>query len=286
MTRTTRQWLVTAAWLAEHLDDPDIAILDGSWHLPPENRDGAAEFLQRHIPGAQFFDINTIADTASGLPHMLPSDDQFTAEMRKMGIGNASRVIVYDTKGLFSAARVWWTFRVMGHDNVAVLDGGLPRWLAEGRAIETGPARQRPEKMFAVQRNAGMVRSIDDVRGLIGGPAAQLVDARPGARFTGEQPEPRPGLTQGHIPGAKNLPFTQLLNADGTLKSEADLRVALAAVGVDAARPVVASCGSGVTAAMVALALAVLGRQDAAVYDGSWAEWGRDAANPVATGPA
>jgi thiosulfate/3-mercaptopyruvate sulfurtransferase len=279
-------YVATPAWLAAHLNDPDLAILDGSWHLPPENRDAAVEFTQRHIPGAHFFDINTIADVASGLPHMLPSDAQFADAVGAMGIGNATRVVVYDTKGLFSAARVWWTFRVMGHDNVAVLDGGLPKWLGEGQAIETGPARARPRQTFTARRTIGMVRSMSDVRGLIGSPTTQLVDARPAPRFTGEQPEPRPGLTQGHIPGARNVPFTHLLNADGTLKSEGALRAALAAAGVDAAKPVVASCGSGVTASMVALALAVLGRPDTAVYDGSWAEWGRDKSNPVATGPA
>jgi thiosulfate/3-mercaptopyruvate sulfurtransferase len=279
-------YLVTADWLAGHLADPDVAILDGSWHLPPDNRDAGAEFDQRHIPGAQFFDINAIADVASGLPHMLPADAQFADAIGRMGIGNGARVVVYDTKGLFSAARVWWTFRVMGHDSVAVLDGGLPKWLAQGRAVEAGPARNKPAQTFVVRRNNGLVRDRAGVRALLGSPAVQLVDARPVHRFTGEQPEPRPGLTQGHLPGARNLPFTQLLNADGTLKSEGDLRSALAAAGVDAAKPVVASCGSGVTASMVALALALLGRTETAVYDGSWAEWGRDAGNPVATGPA
>lgn len=279
-------YVVTPEWLAAHLTDPDLAILDGSWHLPPENRDAAAEFAQRHIPGAEFFDINTVADTASGLPHMLPSDALFASEVSGLGIGNGSRVVVYDTKGLFSAARVWWTFRVMGHDNVAVLDGGLPAWLAAGHPVEAGRSRPKPLRTFTVHRNSAMVRSQSDVRGLISTASAQLVDARPAPRFTGEQPEPRPGLTQGHIPGARNVPFTQLLNPDGTLKSEPDLRAALEAAGVDAAKPVVASCGSGVTASMVALALALLGRPDTAVYDGSWAEWGRDASNPVATGPA
>lgn len=282
----TSPYVVTPAWLAAHLNGPDLAILDGSWHLPPENRDAGAEFEQRHIPGAQFFDINTIADVASGLPHMLPSDDQFAGAVGAMGIGNGARVVIYDTKGLFSAARVWWTFRVMGHDNVAVLDGGFPAWLAAGQLTEAGPARPHQRKPFTVRRNAGMVRSMSDVRGLIGSATTLLVDARPAARFTGAQPEPRPGLTQGHMPGARNVPFTELLNPDGTLKSEAALRAALAAAGVDAAKPVVASCGSGVTASMVALALALLGRTDTAVYDGSWAEWGRDPASPVATGPS
>ncbi len=279
-------YLVTANWLAEHLADPDVAVLDGSWHLPPENRDASAEFAQRHIPGAQFFDINTIADVASGLPHMLPSEAQFADAVGAMGVGNTSHVVVYDTKGLFSAARVWWTFRAMGHDKVAVLDGGLPAWLTLGRAVEAGPARRRDAKQFVARRRSDMVRTMSDVRGLIGSPSVQLVDARPAPRFTGEQPEPRPGLTRGHVPGARNVPFAQLLNVDGTLKPEAELQSVLAAAGVDAAKPVVASCGSGVTASMVALALTLLGRTDAAVYDGSWAEWGRDPANPVASGPA
>ena len=286
MTSIDSPYVVTAEWLSRHLADSDLAILDGSWHLPPENRDAAAEFAERHIPGAAFFDINTIADVASGLPHMLPGDTQFAEAVGRMGIGNGTRVVVYDTRGLFSAARVWWTFRVMGHDNVAVLDGGLPGWLAGGHAFETGPASQRPRQAFAVRRNPAMIRTLTEMRGLIGAAGTQLVDARPAARFTGAQPEPRPGLAQGHMPGARNVPFTELLNADGTLKSEAGLRAALAAAGVDAAKPVVASCGSGVTASIVALALALLGRQDAAVYDGSWAEWGRDPANPFVTGPA
>ena len=286
MTWTNSPHVASTDWLAGHLNDSNVAILDGSWHLPPENRDGGQEFLAAHIPGAQFFDINTVADTSTGLPHMLPSDEFFAQTMTRMGIGDGMRVVVYDTKGLFSAPRVWWTFRVMGCRNVAVLDGGFPRWLAEGRSVEAGVARVRPEQTFTVRRNAGMVRSIDDVRAVLASKSTQIVDARPAVRFTGDQPEPRPGLTQGHMPGAKNVPFTALVNADGTLKSEADLRAVLAAAGVDAAKPVVASCGSGVTASMVALSLALLGNSDAAVYDGAWAEWGANPANPFVTGDA
>lgn len=286
MTWTHSQHVISAAWLAEHVSDPNVAILDGSWHLPPENRDGGTEFLTAHIPGAQFFDINTIADTSTGLPHMLPSDEHFAWAMKRMGIGDAMRVVVYDTKGLFSAPRVWWTFRVMGCRNVAVLDGGFPRWIAEGRAVEAGAAKPRPEQTFTVRRNARMVRGIDDVRGALAQKSAQIVDARPAARFTGTQPEPRPGLTRGHMPGAKNVPFTALVSADGTLKPEAELRAVLAAAGIDAAKPMIASCGSGVTASMVALSLALLGNSDAAVYDGAWAEWGADPANPFVTGEA
>jgi thiosulfate/3-mercaptopyruvate sulfurtransferase len=278
--------IVSTDWLADHLSDPNIAILDGSWHLPPEKRDGAAEFLVAHIPGARFFDIDRIADTSQGLPHMLPPDAMFAAKMAEMGIGNDTHVVVYDSKGLFSAPRVWWTLRVMGGGRVSVLDGGLPKWTAEGRPLEMGQARARAAKSFRVHRDATSIRSIDDVRAVLKSGGAQLVDARPAGRFTGEVPEPRPGLTQGHMPGARNVPFNTLVNADGTLKSEAELRAVLAAAGVDAAKPVVASCGSGVTASMVALALTLLGNGQAAVYDGSWAEWGRDSANPVVKGPA
>lgn len=286
MAWTNSPHIVSTAWLADHLTDPGVAVLDGSWHLPPENRDGAKEFLTAHIPGAQFFDINTVADTSTGLPHMLPPDKLFADTLRAMGIGDGMRVVVYDTKGLFSAPRVWWTFRVLGCRDVAVLDGGLPRWTAEGRAVEAGAAKQRPTQTFAVRRNAAMVRDIADMHKLLSSHTAQIVDARPSARFTGVQAEPRPGLTQGHMPGARNVPFTALVDAQGSLKSEAELRAVLAAAGVDAAKPVVASCGSGVTASMLALSLAVLGNLDVAVYDGAWAEWGANPANPIETGPA
>ena len=286
MTWTNTEHVVSTAWLAERLADPGVAVLDGSWHLPPENRDSAKEFLAAHIAGAQFFDIDRIADTSRGLPHMLPGDALFAATMAQMGIGNDTHVVVYDSKGLFSAPRVWWMFRVMGAKRVSVLDGGLPRWLDERRAVEIGAAKGRPTQTFTVRRNASWVRDIDDVRAVLASGAAQLVDARPAARFTGEQAEPRPGLSQGHIPGARNVPFNSLVTADGTLKSEAELRAVLAAAGLDAAKPVVASCGSGVTASLAALALTLLGNTQTAVYDGSWAEWGRDAANPVETGPA
>ena len=286
MTWIDNEHVVTTAWLAAHLADPNVAVLDGSWHLPPENRDGAAEFRTAHLPGAQFFDIDSIADTSTGLPHMLPSDAVFAAAMAKMGIGNDTHVVVYDTKGLFSAPRVWWTLRVMGARRASVLDGGLPRWKAEGRPLEAGTARPQPPARFTAHRNSALVRGIDEVRVVLAARTAQLLDARPAARFTGEQPEPRPGLMQGHLPGARNVPFNSLVNADGTLKSEDQLRAVLAAAGVDAAKPVVASCGSGVTASIAALALTLLGNRQTAIYDGSWAEWGRDTANPVEMGPA
>jgi len=286
MPSSRHEFLVTTAWLGEHLGDPNLAILDGSWHMPAEKRDAAAEFLAGHIPGARFFDIDKIADTSQGLPHMLPPDQLFAATMGSMGIGNDTHVVVYDVKGLFSAPRVWWTLRALGVSRASVLDGGLPKWRAEGRPLEAGPPRRGPAATFEPRRNPRSVRAMGEVRGILKSGAEQIVDARPAARFTGEQPEPRPGLAQGHMPGARNVPFTQLINADGTLRSEAELRAVFAASGVDPARPVVASCGSGVTASVVAFALAVLGNPAAAVYDGSWAEWGRDPGNPVVKGTA
>jgi len=278
--------IVSTGWLADHLYDPNIAVLDTSWHMPADKRDAQAEFLAAHIPGAQFFDIDKIADASQGLPHMLPTDEMFATTMAGMGIGNETRVVVYDAKGLFSAPRVWWTLRVMGVTHVSVLDGGLPKWRAEGRPVEVGEPGKRRTNLFQSRREQGEIWSLSDMRRLVNSGGTQIVDARPAARFTGEQPEPRPGLAQGHMPGARNVPFTQLVNADGTLKSAAELRIVMATAGVNPAKPVVASCGSGVTACLAALALAVLGNNQTAVYDGSWAEWGRDPANPVAKGPA
>lgn len=286
MSWNNSEHVVSTDWLAAHLGDPAIALLDGSWHLPAENRDAMAEFLTGHIPGAQFFDINAIADPSTGLPHMMPTDEVFAAAMAQMGIGNDTQVVVYDTKGLFSAPRVWWTFRLMGAKRVSILDGGMTRWKAEGRQLEAGTAKARPGAKFTVQRDGSLIRNIADIRGLIGSESTQLVDARPAGRFSGEQPEPRPGLTQGHIPGARNLPFNAVTTADGTLKSEAELRTLMAAAGIDPAMPVAASCGSGVTAAVTALALTLLGNTQTSIYDGSWAEWGKDKSNPVETGPA
>jgi thiosulfate/3-mercaptopyruvate sulfurtransferase len=280
------KFLVETSWLDERLDAPDIIILDGSMHLPTANRDAFAEYKASHIPAAMFFDINDIADEKSSLPHMLPSAAKFASRMRKMGIGDGMRIVVYDSEGLYSAARVWWMFRAMGHQDVAVMNGGLKKWKAEGRPVTDEVTQLRTPRHFTARLHAELVRDRDDVMALLASKTTtQIVDARAAARFKGEVPEPRAGLRSGHIPGSKNVPFATLLNADGTLKSESELAEIFKAAGVDPMKPVVASCGSGVTAGVIALALAKLGQTNAAVYDGSWTEWGMETAGtPVTTG--
>jgi thiosulfate/3-mercaptopyruvate sulfurtransferase len=286
MANGAQRWLVETAWLASHLDTPGLVILDGSMHLPTAKRNARAEYMAEHIPGALFFDIDDIADDTSPLPHMLPPPAKFASRMKKMGIGDGMHIVAYDSEGLYSAARVWWMFRAMGHEEVRILNGGLKKWKAEGRPLEDGEPRRRSERHFTAMLNAGLVRDVGDIKGLLASRAAQIVDARASVRFEGTAPEPRQGLRSGHIPGSRNVPFASLIGADGTLKDEAELAAIFARAGVDIAKPVVASCGSGVTAGVVALALAILGRADAAVYDGSWTEWGADPSLPIETGPA
>lgn len=286
MAKTAKNWIVETDWLADHLSAPDLVVLDGSWHLPTSGRDAKAEYLDGHIPGALFFDIDDLTDEKSPLPHMLPSTVKFASRMKKMGIGDGMRIVVYDTVGLFSAARVWWTFRAMGHQDVAVLNGGLRKWKAESRPLDDGLPIRRSERHYTPLLNAELIRDFDDMKALLAKPGAQIVDARPAGRFEGKDPEPRPGLRQGHIPGARNVPSQTILNADGTLKSRDELAVIFKAAGINYSGPVVTTCGSGVTASMLSLALAVLGQTNAAVYDGSWAEWGQDNGQPIATGPA
>jgi thiosulfate/3-mercaptopyruvate sulfurtransferase len=288
LPQSAKNWIVDTDWLAAHLDAPDLVICDASWHLPTEKRDPRAEYLEAHIPGALFFDIDDIVDEKSSLPHMLPSTVKFASRMKKMGVGDGTRIVVYDNdaKGMFSAARAWWTFRAMGHGDVAVLNGGLKTWLAEGRETESGEPIKRSNRHYTPRMNSELIRDVDDMKALVKSREAQIVDARSPGRFEGTEPEPREGLKSGHIPGSRNVHYASLLNADGTFKGKDELAKIFAAAGVDPHKDVVTTCGSGVTASIVALGLAVLGQTNASVYDGSWAEWGGRDDCPVETGPA
>ena len=275
--------LVSTDWLAERLNAPDVRILDGTTYLPTEGKDGRSLYEQEHIPGARFFDIDDIADDHSPLPHMLPPVEKFVSRIRRMGIGDGHRVVIYDQKGIYSAARVWWMFRVFGHEDVAVLDGGLPKWKAEGNAVTEEPVDPR-ERHFTGRRNGSMVRDVTQMARAVKLGDEQIVDARAAGRFRGEAPEPRKGLRAGHIPGSLNVPFTTLLNDDQTMKSEAELRAVFEEAGVDLTKPIVTTCGSGVMACVLSLALARLGHGRNAVYDGSWVEWGAYGDLEVETG--
>lgn len=286
MSQNANAAIVETDWLAARLGTPGLVVFDGSWHLPASGRDPKAEYLAEHIPGALFFDIDDLVDEKSSLPHMLPSTIKFASRMKKMGVGDGMKIIVYDTAGLFSAARVWWTFRAMGHKDVAVLNGGLKKWKAEGLPLEDGAPTARTARHFSPLQNNELIRELADIKGYVAHQSMQIVDARPAGRFEGKDPEPRPGLRSGHIPGSKNIPSSAVINADGTLKSKDELATIFKAAGIDPARPVVTTCGSGVTASILALALSVIGRSNSAVYDGAWAEWGQDNGLPIETGPA
>jgi thiosulfate/3-mercaptopyruvate sulfurtransferase len=276
------RFLVSPEWLKERLGREDVRVIDGSWYLPTQNRDGKAEYAEAHIEGAVFFDIDSIADTSSGLPHMLLAPKDFAKTAGAMGIAETDTVIVYDGAGLFSAARVWWNFRVMGAENVFILDGGFPAWKAAGHPVSDAPVSHAP-KMFEVKFNSDAVRSKAEVSSIIQAKSAQIVDARPAARFSGEAPEPRPGLRGGHMPGAVSIPFQGIVG-DGKLKDLNELKVVFENAGVNVSEPVVATCGSGVSAALIDLALISLNAADHAIYDGSWAEWGMPGDTPVVTG--
>jgi thiosulfate/3-mercaptopyruvate sulfurtransferase len=277
--------LVSTDWLAKHLKDPDMRILDASWYLPDAGRDARAEYEAAHIPGARFFDIDDISDNRSDLPHMAPPVEKFMSRMRAMGVGDGHQVVIYDGDGMLSAPRVWWLFRLMGQENVAVLDGGLPKWVAEGHPTEDMPPIARDRHMTVRFQNQ-LVRDVTQVAQASKLRDPQILDARAAARFRGEAPEPREGLRAGHIPGSRNLPFGTLLNEDKTMKEGAELRAAFEAAGIDLDRPVITTCGSGVTAAILALALERLGHHEWSLYDGSWAEWGAFPTVSVATGDA
>jgi len=275
-------FLVSTDWLAERLADPDTVVVDGSWYMPKTGRDPDAEFRAAHIPGAVRFNIDEIADRTSDLPHTLASPDAFAAEAGRLGISEAMTIVVYDGAGLFSAPRVWWNFRVMGARKVHVLDGGFPKWQAEGKPVEAGPAKPRAAKTFharlnwlAVASKASIMTAIED--------GTQIVDARSPARFRGEEPEPRSGVQPGHIPGSRNIHYASIIE-DGRLKDKAALRAAFDEAGVDFDKPVLTTCGSGVSAAILALAVEELGHQLPRLYDGSWTEWGGDPETPKETG--
>lgn len=277
--------LVSTDWLAAHMKDPDLRILDASTYLPGVDRDGRTEYDAVHIPGARFFDIDDVSDGRSDLPHMVPPIEKFMSRVRAMGVGDGHQIVVYDGSGLFSAARVWWLFRLMGQNNIAVLDGGLPKWIAEGREVEDLAPVIRDRHMTVRFQNQ-MVRDVTQVSSASKLGTSQIVDARAAERFRGEAPEPREGLRSGHIPNSRNVPFTDLLNDDKTMKTPDQTRAIFESAGVDLKKPIITTCGSGVTAAVLGLALERMGHDMWSLYDGSWTEWGMFPTVPVATGEA
>lgn len=281
MAYVNPQALVSTDWLAQHLDAPDVRVVDASWYLPAENRNPLEEYTEAHIPGAVFFDIDEIADTDDPLPHMVPSPEKFASRVRRLGLGDGNRIVVYDGAGCVSAARAWWMFRLFGAQDVALLDGGLPKWKAEGRPLDGLPTMPR-ERHFTARMNATMLRDVDQMKANVGTGREQVVDARSAGRFRGNDPEPRQGLRGGRIPGSYNVPYPELLDPETkTFKPAEEIHAAFEAAGIDMKRPVVTTCGSGVTACILALGLHLIGHRQVAVYDGSWTEWGGRDDTPV-----
>jgi len=276
------QPFVSTSWLQEHLNDPNLVVVDGSWYLPTQNRDPKAEFIAGHIPGAVQFDIDAIADKSTALPHMLPDEKQFAKAAGALGLSADKTIVVYDGAGLFAAPRVWWTLSVFGAKDVRILDGGLPAWKREGHPMKTGDTHPTPAK-FEARFDGERVRDFDAVASILTDDSACVVDARSAGRFAGTAPEPRPGLLSGHMPGARNLPFDRLLGADGRIAEPHAIRKAFADAGVDLDLPIVTTCGSGVTAAILVFGLALIGKKDVALYDGSWTDWAQRDDAPIVT---
>jgi thiosulfate/3-mercaptopyruvate sulfurtransferase len=279
---STSRWLKSTEWLAEHLRDRNVVVVDGSLFLPTQKRDAHAEYRTGHIPGALFFDVDAVSDHSTELPHMLPGAAQFGQAVGALGVGDGDTIVVYDSLGLYSAARVWWTFRIFGAMNAFILDGGLPKWKSERRLLETGDTKRTP-KEFHAEMNVAPVAMLADVRMALTVQSAQIVDARSAERFAGKAPEPRPGLRSGHMPGSFNLPFDRLLE-NGRLASRKRIEEAFTSAGVDLDKPIITSCGSGVTAAILTFALDSIGRTPKGLYDGSWSEWGARPDLPVERG--
>ena len=279
MANPSSRWLKSTEWLAGKLGDDKVVVVDGSYYLMTENRNAKEEYLKAHIPGAVFFDINAIADKETDLPHMLPGPDQFGAALSALGISEKDTIVVYDGKGLYSAPRVWWTLRIFGAKEVFILDGGMPAWQAEGRPTEAGEVKRAP-RTFKAEMDTGAVAMVTDVQMALNNEDVQVVDARSAGRFTGTEPEPRKGLRGGHMPGALNVPFAGIIE-NGRLAAPEKITAAFAKGGVDTDKPIIASCGSGVTAVVLALGLDAIGKKMPRVYDGSWTEWASRADLPV-----